>query len=126
MYSKAKTYSTIGLLSLFFSCNTNEKFLNTKLQIEQNGSCETVKNTYKLTSNTAGERYEFDCCLSKLTNEKDATIKRNGDTVILSFPVCENPMECSNFNITFDVDAKPAYKFVKLQDKLVAITETKP
>jgi hypothetical protein len=104
---------------VFCSCTDDGDFINHTLQAEKAGNCNAATGKYRMVSNTSGERYIFDLCLANTYNGKDHT--RNGDTIMVSFPTITSGEASALYKITLDIDAKPRYNFIKLDDKLIAV-----
>lgn len=109
----------ISCCCLFFSCS--DSFINHKLQFEKIGDCTGVTGSVKMISNINGERYEFYSCIDNGFTQKDYTVERNGDSLIVSFP--KSSPNKSLYKLVLDVDAKPAYHHIILDDRELTIVK---
>src|ERR1700704_5143361 len=88
------------------SCE-DKPFINATLKAEKAGDCSQRTTNCKVSANTNGERYEFDYCLKDGFDEKNYSVLRNGDTVLLVLP---DPALTDNkqlYKLTLDIDANP-------------------
>lgn len=104
---------------LFFSCS--DSFINHKLQFEKMGDCTGVAGSVKMISNFNGERYEFYSCIDNGFDGKNYTVERKGDSVIVSFP--KSSPDKALYKLILDVDAKPAYRHIILDDRDLTIVK---
>src|SRR5215470_15693250 len=74
------------LLLTIISCN-RKPFVNHKLKFEKiSDNCENLKPSFRMVSNVAGERYEFEKCLDANFAKDMIKVSRQGDTVMVQFP----------------------------------------
>lgn len=93
------------------------------MSYEKLGDCNNEPVPVKMTANIAGERYEFVTCLSDDFDGKNYSVERKGDTVLVLFPRSRtNP---KTYKITLDIDAKPAYHLIMLDNHEVLIVDNK-
>ena len=68
-----------------------------------------------MVSNVAGERYEFEKCLSANFSKDQLMVSRQGDTVMVRF---ETPTaQVLLYKITLDIDSYPRYNFITIDDE---------
>ena len=79
------------------------------------GECSGGEKTTTMLSNIAGERYEFESCLSADFEGKDYTVERKGDSLVVSLKRHGGIMAA--FKITLDIDAYPVYNYIVLDGK---------
>lgn len=70
-------------------------------------------------SNINGERYEFEQCLEEGFDDKNYTVERKGDSLVVSFPKVGN--KTMLYKLILDIDAKPAYRNISLGGRTIAI-----
>jgi len=98
------------MLSAVISCH-RKPFVRHKLKFEKiSDNCENLKPSFRMVSNVAGERYEFEKCLDVNFTRDDADVFRKGDTVVilLSKPARATVL----FKLTVDIDSYPRYNFI--------------
>jgi hypothetical protein len=96
----------VGLIA----CN-RKPFVNHKLKFEKvSDNCENLKPSFRVVSNIAGERYEFERCLSANFTKEMMSVSRQGDTVLVQFHTEGNQQAL--YKITLDVDSYPRYNFI--------------
>jgi len=103
--------------TICFLTSCSDSFINHTLKYEKRGDCNKELAPIKMTSNINGERYEFTGCLDENFNGKDYVVERKGDTILLSF--LSKGFQQKLFNLTLDVDAKPAYRHIFLEGREV-------
>ena len=103
---------------LFFSCN--DPFINHELQSEKLGDCSGYSESIKMISNINGDRYEFFSCIDDDFGGKNYTVFRKGDSVIVSFPKTASHKKAL-FKLILDVDAKPNYHHIILDERELTI-----
>lgn len=101
-------------IMLLYSCS--DSFINHKLKAEKIGPCSNQLLPVNMTGNINGERYEFSYCLDENFDEKNCTIVRSGDSLLVQFPSSANKNNTALFKLTLDIDAKPAYHHIKFGD----------
>ena len=67
-----------------------------------------------------GERYELEYCLDEGFDEKNYTITRKGDSLLVQFTAAANPVAL--YKLIIDIDAKPAYSSITFGDRTIAVT----
>ena len=72
-------------------------------------------------SNINGERYEFYSCIDNGFDGKNYTVERKGDSVIVSFP--KSSQNKALYKLILDVDTKPAYHHIILDDRELTIVK---
>lgn len=114
----------ILVITLFtVSCKT-KPHISFKLNAEKVADgCNGISGAFRMESNFAGERYEWEACLPA-GQEKDAlTLERKGDTVVVhTLAPGAHP---ARYNITLDVDVYPAYHFITVGDNTYIIAAAK-
>jgi hypothetical protein len=103
------------LMILIFACN-RKPFVNHKLKFEKiSENCENLKPSFRMVSNVAGERYEFEKCLAANFSKDQINVSRQGDTVLITF---EKPQtQVLLYKITLDIDSYPRYNFITIDDE---------
>jgi hypothetical protein len=115
----------IMILPLFVMTACNRKpFVDHKLKFEKiSGNCQNLKPSFRMVSNVAGERYEFEKCLGANFTKDMMEVSRQGDTVLVQFP---KPVSQSVlYKITLDVDSYPRYNFITVDDETFIVTSSK-
>jgi len=116
-----KIILAIVIVIVFSSCE-NKPFINSALKAEKSGDCSQRTTNCKVSANTNGERYEFDYCLKDDFDEKNYSVSRSGDTLVVSFP---EPAATDNkqlYKLTLDIDANPKYNHIKLGDQVIDVS----
>ena len=103
---------------LLLSCS--DSFINHKLKFEKLGDCSGYSESIKMISNINGERYEFFSCMDDNFDGKNYAIDRKGDSVIVSFPKTASHKKAL-FKLILDVDAKPNYHHISLDERGLTI-----
>ncbi len=67
-----------------------------------------------------GERYEFEYCLDENFDEKNYTVTRKGDSLLVQFSAAAKP--AALYKIIIDIDAKPGYSYITLGDRTIAVS----
>src|SRR5215510_100938 len=100
---------------LAISCN-RKPFVDHKLKFEKiSDNCENLKPSFRMVSNVAGERYEFEKCLDAGFTKDMMKVSRQGDTVMVQFP---RPGGQSVLDkIILDIDSYPRYNFITVDDE---------
>ncbi len=117
-----------GIVLLFIiitilACN-RKPFVNHKLKFEKiSDNCENLKPSFRMVSNIAGERYEFEKCLAANFNEDQMKVSRQGDTVLVQFqkPAAQKVL----YKITLDIDSYPRYSFITVDDETFIVTSSR-
>ena len=108
---------TFLFLGLAFIAACNRKpFVSHKLKFEKiSENCENLKPSFRMVSNVAGERYEFEKCLSANFSKDGLAVTRQSDTVMVRF---EKPTaQVLLYKITLDIDSYPRYNFITIDDE---------
>jgi len=105
----------IFMLLLVISCN-RKPFVTHKLKFEKiSDNCENLKPSFRMVSNVAGERYEFEKCLGANFTKDMMKVARQGDTVLVQFPKATGQTILDK--ITLDIDSYPRYNFITIDDE---------
>ena len=121
-YLKIFTLAFAALAIL--SCNRKE-FVEQKLALMKVADdCSGLKQTFKMTSNFGGERFEFERCLPANFDAANLETRRSGDTVIVDFKVRPTKEARWLYQVTLDIDSYPAYKNIRVDGENFAITPT--
>src|SRR5215831_18375349 len=100
---------------IFFNCN-RKPFVNAKLKFEKvSDDCKNQQNYFRMVSNFAGERYEFEKCLQENFSKEQMTTSRQGDTVVIRFSKSSGKNVV--FKMTVDIDSYPKYNFVTVDNE---------
>ena len=114
------TVAILFLLMIIFSCN-RKPFVDHKLKFEKiSDNCENLKPSFRLESNVAGERYEFEKCLGTGFTKDMINVSRQGDTVLVRFP--KPGAKAALYDITLDIDSYPKYNFLTIDDETFIIS----
>lgn len=108
----------ITVCCLFFSCS--DSFINHDLEYEKVGDCAAISESIKMISNINGERYEFYSCIDEGFDGKNYTVERKGDSVIVNFPKTAANKKAL-YKLILDVDAKPPYHHIILDERELTI-----
>lgn len=108
-----------SLLILLVACNRNPHLKADLKSNKVSDACGVVSSTFKLTSNIAGERYEFQKCLPANFTGKGFEAKQHGDTVVVKFP--SPGTGGATFDLTLDIDAYPDYHFITIDGETYPI-----
>ncbi len=71
-------------------------------------------------SNINGERYEFFSCIDEEFNQKDYSLTRTGDSIIVDFPKTEAKKKAL-YRLILDVDAKPKYHHIIIDGREILV-----
>ena len=115
----------ILVMLLFISVSCNRKpFVEHKLKFEKiSDNCENLQPSFRVESNIAGERYEFEKCLGADFTKDMLKVSRQGDTVRIEFP---KPISQQIlYKITLDIDSYPRYNFITVDDETFVVTASK-
>lgn len=100
---------------LAISCN-RKPFVDHKLKFEKiSDNCENLKPSFRMVSNVAGERYEFEKCLDANFTKDMMKVSRQGDTVLVEFPKTAGQTVLDK--ITLDIDSYPRYNVITIDDE---------
>jgi hypothetical protein len=103
---------------LIFSCSNS--FINHDLKYEKIGDCTAVPESINMISNINGERYEFYSCIDDGFDGQHYTVVRKGDSVIVNFPKTPSQKKAM-YKLILDVDAKPNYHHIILDERELTI-----
>jgi len=111
---KMKNVTTIVCLCAFAAIACNRKpFVSFKLKFEKiSDNCENLKPSFRMVSNVAGERYEFERCLGANFTKDMMKVSRQGDTVLVQFHSGGGGQVL--YKITLDIDSYPRYNFITI------------
>jgi hypothetical protein len=109
-----KNVTLIICLSVFAAISCNRKpFVRHKLNFEKiSDNCENLKPSFRMVSNLAGERYEFERCLGANFTKDMMDVSRQGDTVLVQFH--RGGSQQVLYKITLDIDSYPRYNFITI------------
>lgn len=102
----------LSVIVIIFFCSCSDSFINHSLKAERSGDCKKETLPVKMISNINGERYIFQYCLDEGFDEKNYTIVRNGDSLLVKFPASTGKQV--SYTLTLDIDAKPPYHYITL------------
>ncbi len=109
----------ILLILVVISCN-RKPFVDHKLKFEKiSDNCENLKPSFRMVSNVAGERYEFDKCLDANFTKDMMKVSRQGDTVLVQFPKTSSHGVLNK--ITLDIDSYPRYNFITIDNETINV-----
>ena len=99
----------LSMIALF-ACN-RKPFVDHKLKFEKiSDNCQNLQPSFRMVSNVAGERYEFEKCLGANFTKEMINVSRQGDTVLVQFPKAER--QAVLYKMTLDIDSYPKYNFI--------------
>jgi hypothetical protein len=111
------------IISAIISCN-RKPFVDHKLKFEKiSDNCQNLQPSFRVVSNIAGERYEFEKCLDPAFAKDMMKVSRQGDTVLVEFPKPEK--QAVLYKITLDIDSYPRYSFITVDDDTFIITSSR-
>jgi len=100
---------------MVISCNRSP-FVTHKLKFEKiSDNCENLKPSFRMVSNVAGERYEFEKCLNVNFTKDMMKVSRQGDTVLVQFQKTSDQTVLDK--ITLDIDSYPRYNFITIDNE---------
>jgi hypothetical protein len=111
------------LMSAMLCCN-RKPFVDHKMKFEKiSDNCENMKPSFRMVSNFAGERFEFEKCLATDFSKDQINVSRQGDTVLVQFqkPAAQKVL----YKITLDIDSYPRYSFITVDDETFIVTTSK-
>lgn len=111
------------ILSIILGCD-RKPFVDHKLKFEKiSENCENLKPSFRMVSNIAGERYEFEKCLAANFTKDLLRVNRQGDTIVVQFdqPSSQRVL----YKITLDIDSYPRYSFITVDGETFAVTRSK-
>ena len=103
------------LLVGMIACN-RKPFVDHKLKFEKiSENCDNLKPSFRMVSNVAGERFEFEKCLATDFSKDQMKVSRQGDTVLVEFqkPAAQKVL----YKITLDIDSYPRYNFITVDNE---------
>ena len=103
------------LLVGMIGCN-RKPFVDHKLKFEKiSENCDNLKPSFRMVSNVAGERFEFEKCLATDFSKDQMKVSRQGDTVLVEFqkPAAQKVL----YKITLDIDSYPRYNFITVDSE---------
>ena len=113
------------LLPILLAAACNRKpFVDHKLKFEKiSDNCENLKPSFRMVSNIAGERFEFEKCLPANFSKDQMKVSRQGDTVLVQFqqPTTQKVL----YKITLDIDSYPRYSFITVDNETFIVTSSK-
>jgi hypothetical protein len=111
------------LLMTTVACNP-KPFVDHKLKFEKiSDNCENLKPSFRIVSNVAGERYEFEKCLDANFTKDMVNVSRQGDTVLVQFHKTDTQFVL--YKIILDIDSYPKYNFITVDDETFIVTSSK-
>ncbi|MBC7936639.1 MAG: hypothetical protein H7Y86_14910 [Rhizobacter sp.] len=102
----------LSVIVIVLVCSCSDSFINHTLKAEGSGECNEQPVPVKMISNINGERYEFQYCLGEGFDEKNYTVVRSGDSLLVKFPATGGKK--FSYKLILDIDAKPPYRFITL------------
>jgi len=115
-----KVLTILIFLAIFSSCE-NKPFINATLKAEKSGDCSQQAPPVQMNKNINGERYEFSACLQDGFDEKNYSVTRQGDTLLVNIAAPTTNTTTALYKLTLDIDAYPQYKYIKLGDQILDI-----
>jgi hypothetical protein len=110
---------------LITSCS-RKPFVSHKLELEKVAdSCSQIQNYFRLSSNIAGDRFEFEKCLPAAFDNDHISTERKGDTVVVIFNRPAPDQKDVVFTVTLDIDSYPQYNFLTMDGDTYAIAHAK-
>jgi hypothetical protein len=110
-------------LCSFTACN-RKPFVNSKLKIEKlSDDCRNLKQYFRMVSNFAGERYEFEKCLPENFSKDQMKTFRQGDTVVVQFEKTGTKQVL--YKLSVDIDSYPKYQFITVDDETFIVMPSK-
>jgi hypothetical protein len=112
------------LVSIALVCCNRKPFVNSKLKLEKlSDDCRNQKQYFRMVSNFAGERYEFEKCLpANFSNEQMKTF-RQGDTIVVRFE--KTGASPVLYKLSVDIDSYPKYHFITVDDETFIVMPSK-
>jgi len=112
--------SLFVLLMVVLASCASGPFINYTLTADKiDTDCSKATGECSIDANTAGEQYTFDYCLKDGFDQKNASMERRGDTVVLNLPEPSEGDTIALYKLILDVDTDPKYKHIQLGDKRV-------
>jgi hypothetical protein len=112
------------LVIVIIACN-RKPFINHKLKLDKVAEdCKEQQNYFRLTSNIAGERYEFEKCLPADFTKDKLTTERKGDTVVIKFNKTSPGQKDAVYKVTLDIDSYPLYSFLTIDGETYVLASS--
>ena len=103
------------VMIMVIACN-RKPFIDHKLKFEKiSDNCENLKPSFRMVSNIAGERYEFEKCLESSFSKDQMKVSRQGDTVLVQFQ--KSAQQKVLYKIILDIDSYPRYNFITVDEE---------
>jgi hypothetical protein len=118
-------YSAVLIFALLtiFACN-RKPFVDHKMKFEKiSDNCENLKPSFRMVSNVAGERFEFEKCLAANFSKDQMNVSRQGDTVLVQFQKPVTP--AALYKITLDIDSYPGYGFITVDNETFIVSTSR-
>ncbi len=111
------------LMVLVVACN-RKPFVESKLKFEKiSNDCGQQQGYFRMVSNFAGERYEFEKCLSENFVKEQMEAERKGDTVLIKFKNSQGKKVL--YKMTVDIDSYPRYNFITVDGETFEVIPNK-
>jgi len=105
------------------ACN-RKPFVNHKLKFEKiSDDCKNLNPYFRMVSNFAGERYEFEKCLPENFSKEQMKTSRQGDTVLIQFE--SRTAKQVLYKMTVDIDSYPKYNFITIDGETYIVMSSK-
>jgi hypothetical protein len=116
-----KIIAVLIMLLFVVACN-RQPFVEFKLDLDKQGDdCSQLQNSFRMTSNFGGERFELQKCLPVDYDKKLLQTERKGDTVVVLFPTSATGQKNALYNVTLDIDSYPRYSFITIDNDTYTI-----
>lgn len=116
---KLRAVYVLLMLVGLMACN-RKPFVRHKLKFEKiSDNCENLKPSFRMVSNVAGERYEFERCLGANFTKGMLKVSRQGDTVLVQFQNAGTTPVL--YKITLDIDSYPGYNFITIDGETFSV-----
>ena len=120
---KTPTLLIVLLIMTAVQCS-HKPFVDHKLEVEKiSDNCENLKPFFRMVSNIAGERYEFERCLDQEFSKDMLRVSRQGDTVVVLFPKLQSRGVL--YKVTLDIDSYPKYSYITVDGETFIVTSSK-
>ena len=101
------------------ACN-RKPFVTSKLKLEKlSDDCRNLKQYFRMVSNFAGERYEFEKCLPANFSKEQMKAFRQGDTVVVQFD--KTGADQVLYKLAVDIDSYPRYNYIKVDGETFTV-----
>jgi hypothetical protein len=119
-----KTAMILLLLMLTFIACNRKPFVTSKLKLEKiSDDCRNLKQYFRMVSNFAGERYEFEKCLPENFSKEQMKTSRQGDTVVVQFE--KTGAKQVLYKLAVDIDSYPKYQFITVDGETFIVMPSK-